>query len=117
MTTIKDIAEAFSGHRFADAVPHLAPDARWVLVGQTTIEGGDAIVAACENTAGELAGITTTFTRFVSVADAGGAVVDAVGRYVDEAGSTSVVSSCDIYEFDGETLVTITSYAVELPEG
>ncbi len=43
--------------------------------------------------------------------------VDAVARYVDEAGSTSVVSSCDIYEFDGDALVTITSYAVELPEG
>jgi hypothetical protein len=46
----KDIAEAFSGHRFAEAVVHPAADARWVLVGQTTIEGRDAIVAACENT-------------------------------------------------------------------
>jgi hypothetical protein len=117
MTTTKDIAEAFSGHRFADAVPHLAADARWVLVGQTTIEGRDAIVAACENTAGELAATTTTFTRFLSVSEAGVVAVDAVARYVDEAGSTSVVSSCDIYEFDGDALVTITSYAVELPEG
>jgi limonene-1,2-epoxide hydrolase len=117
VTTIKDIAEAFSGHRFAEAVPHLAADARWVLVGQATIEGRDAIVAACENTAAELAATTITFTRFLSAADAGVVAVDAVGRYVDEAGRTSVVSSCDIYEFDRDTLVAITSYAVELPEG
>ena len=117
MTTIKDIAEAFSGHRFAEAVPHLAADARWVLVGQATIEGRDAIVAACENTAGELAGTTTTFTRFVSVADESVVAVDAVAHYVDAAGEPSIVSSCDIYEFDRDSLMAITSYAVELPEG
>lgn len=116
MTTIEDIAEAFSGHRFADAAAHLAVDARWVLVGETTIEGRDAIVAACENTAAELAGTTTTFTRFLSVADAHTVAVDAVARYVDAKGRTSVVSSCDIYEFDRDMLVAITSYAVELSE-
>jgi hypothetical protein len=42
--------------------------------------------------------------------------VDAVARYVDAAGETSVVSSCDIYEFDRDRLMAITSYAVELPE-
>lgn len=116
MTTITDIAEAFSAHRFTDAVPHLAADARWVLVGQSTLEGCDAIVAACENTAAELAGTTTTFTRFLTVAGADAVVVDAVARYVDASGQAAVVSSCDIYEFAGEALTTITSYAVELNE-
>ena len=33
-----------------------------------------------------------------------------------DPGSTSVVSSADIYEFDGDGLISmITSYAVELP--
>lgn len=116
MTTITAIAEAFSGHRFTDAVPHLAPDARWVLPGSATLEGRDAIVAACENTAAELVGTTTTFTRFVTVPGPSAVAVDVVARYVDADGRTSVVSSCDIYEFTGETLTTITSYAVELPQ-
>lgn len=116
MTTITDIAQAFSSHRFTDAVPHLAADARWVLVGQSTLEGRDAIVAACENTAAELAGTTTTFTRFLTVAGSDAVVVDAVARYVDAAGEASTVSSCDIYEFTGDVLTTITSYAVELTE-
>ncbi len=114
--TPSQTAEAFSGHRFAEAFPHLAPEARWVLVGQATLEGRDAIVAACENTTAELAGTTTEFTRFVTVAGADAVAVDVVARYVDAAGHASIVSSCDIYEFDHDTLTTITSYAVELPQ-
>ena len=114
MSTIRDIAEAFSAHRFEEAFGHLADDARWVLVGQGTVEGRDAIVAACRSTAGELAGSTTAFDRFLVVAGENVVAVDAVARYRDAAGGTSVVSSCDIYEFDGDALRTITSYAVEL---
>lgn len=108
------VAEAFSGHRFADAYDHLAPDLEWVLVGASTIRGKDAALEACEETLAALANATTEFTRFVSVADQDGAVVDAVGRYLDEDGSTSVVSSCDIYEFAGDLVVRITSYTLEL---
>jgi SnoaL-like domain len=113
--TITETAEAFSGHRFAEAYPQLSPDARWVLPGQAALEGRDAIVAACENTATELAGATTEFTRFRTVSGPDAVAVDVVARYTDAAGHTSVVSSCDIYEFDGDTVVMITSYAVELP--
>jgi uncharacterized protein (TIGR02246 family) len=115
--TPTDIAEAFSAHRFEQALGHLAPDARWVLVGQVTRQGRDAIAAACRSTATELAGTTTAFTRFLTVAGPDAVVVDAVARYVDPAGATSVVSSCDIYEFTGGALTTITSYAVELGDG
>jgi hypothetical protein len=38
----REIAKAFSGHRFADAYPHLAQNVRWVLVGAevATVRGG-----------------------------------------------------------------------------
>ena len=36
--TIDAIAEAFSGHRFADAYPFLADDVRWELVGGPTLD-------------------------------------------------------------------------------
>jgi hypothetical protein len=66
---------------------------RWVLPGEAPIEGRDAVVAASDRVA----------------------AVDAVGRYLSSDGSLSVVSSADIYEFDGAGLLTtITSYAVEL---
>ena len=112
------VAEAFSGHRFAETYDAMSPDVRWVVPGQDSIDGKDAVVAACEAAAGEMAQLaSTTFTRFVSGAGDGVAVVDAVGRYLDRDGATSVVSSADVYEFDGAgLLVRITSYAVDLDD-
>jgi len=110
------IAEAFSGHRFPETFDHLAADVRWVLPGQASIEGRAGVIAACGSSAAEMAQLASTeFSRFVSVGGDRVAAVDAVGRYVSADGNVSVVSSADIYEFDGDGLVTtITSYAVEL---
>ena len=110
------IAEAFSGHRFTETYDHLAADVRWVLPGQLTIEGRDDVVAACGSSAAEMAQLVSTeFSRFVSVGGDRVAAVDAIGRYVDREGNVSVVSSADVYEFDGDGRVTsITSYTVEL---
>ena|SRR5688500_2812027 len=112
----REIAEAFSGHRFAEAFEHLHDDVRWVVPGHDPLVGRAAVVAACEETSAHLEGLARTeFTRFVVVADDRVAAVDAIGRYVSHDGTTSVVSSADVYELDAEGLVTtITSYAVEL---
>ena len=112
----RQVAEAFSGHRFTEAYDRLHDDVRWVVPGHDPIVGRSAVVAACEETSAHLAGLARTeFTRFVVVADDRVAAVDAIGRYVSHDGSTSVVSSADVYELDADGLVTtITSYAVEL---
>jgi ketosteroid isomerase-like protein len=110
----RTVAEAFSGHRFSEAYDHLAPDISWLFPGESPLEGKDAVVAACESTLAELASTDTEFTRFVSVADDQTAVVDAIGRYVEPDGATSVVSSCDIYEFRDDQIAQITSYTVEV---
>ena len=117
MTNTAAIAEAFSRHRFAETFPHLADDVRWVAVGQATMQGRTAVVDACEAATAEMADLTVEFTRFVSIAGPDAAAVDVVARYVDPDGEVSVVSSCDIYEFRDGELVTITSYAVDLPTG
>lgn len=114
----RQVAEAFSGHRFAEVYEHLAEDVRWVVPGRPAIEGRSEVVATCEASAAGMAQLAgTEFTRFVSVADERTAAVDAVGRYTGTDGGVSVVSSADVYEFDGDgRLTTITSYAVELQD-
>jgi ketosteroid isomerase-like protein len=114
MSTTREVAEAFSGHRFAEAHPQLAEDVRWVLVGGGVLSGREAVREACESTLSELEGATTEFVRFLTV-DGGEAVaVDAIGRYTAADGTVSLVSSCDLYEFREDVVVTITSYTVEL---
>ncbi len=114
MTSPQQIAEAFSGHRFDEAYDHLAADVGWVLVGGATLAGRDEVVAACEQTAAALAGATTEFLRFRTVVGTDAVAVDAIARYVDGDGTASLVSSCDIYEFESDVVTTITSYTVEL---
>ena len=38
------IAQAFSGHRFAEAYPHLADDVHWILVGGPMITGKQVVI-------------------------------------------------------------------------
>jgi len=108
-----EIARAFSGHRFEETFDRLAAEVTWRLVGATTLDGREAVVAACRDTAELLAGTTTSWPRFVSAGSDDVVAVDVIARY-ENAEGTSVVSSCDIYEFDGATIRAITSYTVEI---
>ena len=114
MTTPRRIAEAFSGHRFADAYPALADDVRWELVGGETLVGRQAVIDACEGTLAALGSGSTEFLRFVVVAEGDRVVVDTVARYTGEDGGSGAVSSCDLYEFTDDRLTAIRSYGVEL---
>ena len=114
--TIDAIAEAFSGHRFADAYPFLADGVRWELVGGPTLIGPDEVRAACDATLRELEGTETEFRRFRTIVGRDSVVVDAVGVYRDPDGSDSTVASCDIFDFSDGRIVAITSYTVELPD-
>ncbi len=114
MSTPRQIAEAFSGHRFHDTYPALSPDVRWTCVGEVVLTGRQAVGGACEATLAGLATGTAEFQRFLVIADGDTVAVDAVGRYTDADGGISRVSPCDIYEFRDGQIARITSYTVEL---
>lgn len=113
------IARAFSGHEFEGVLPFIAADAVWTLTGGDPITGADAIAVACRDSAGYLAGVSTRFDRFrviVSAESAGAqsVVVDSLAEYTEQDGTSSVVASCDIYDFEGGQVTAITSYTTEL---
>ena len=115
------VARAFSEHRFDDALDHLAADVKWTIVGGMILEGADAVRRTCRDTLESLRGARVEFDRRVTAAgrDVDGAAgrevvaVDTLVRYVRPDGLTAV-ASCTIYEFEGEKITTITSYAVEV---
>jgi ketosteroid isomerase-like protein len=118
MTTHRELAEAFSNHRFAETYDHFAPDIRWVSADGGAPEVGPAAVRlACEQGSDMLAQATMERLRFV-VADGGDVVaVDTLTRYTNATGGATVVASCDVYEFTDDRIATITSYAVEQSDG
>ena len=111
------VGRAFSEHRFEEALPFLAKDVRWTIVGYMVLEGADAVRRTCGETLASLDGITTAYDRCVVAAGADAVAVDTFVRYIRPDGMTAV-ASCDIYEYAGDEITAITSYAVEVdPDG
>ncbi|HEY0640202.1 MAG TPA: nuclear transport factor 2 family protein [Pseudonocardiaceae bacterium] len=106
------MAEAFSRHRFTEVYPVLADDVVWTVMGERVMVGREAVIAACEESAAYLAGVTTEFGRFLVVDGGNAVVVDTRATYTDAEDAVFRVSSCDVYEFVGRRLVAITSYTV-----
>ena len=92
---------------------HLAKDVRWTVVGYMVVEGADAVRQTCHETLESLEDTTTNYDRCVMAVDDGVVAVDTLARYAGPNGVTTV-ASCDIYEFKGEEITAITSYAVEI---
>jgi DNA-binding IclR family transcriptional regulator len=114
MATIQEVAEAFSRHRFSEVYPFLHPDVTWTLVGAAKLQGHQQVVQACENALAELSRTTQQFLRFKTIANADAVAVHAVTRYVDARWNSSIVSSCDLYDFSRGHLTAITSYTAEV---
>ena len=102
------VGRAFSEHRFDEALPHIAKDVRWTVVGYMVLEGADAVHQTCRETVGSLEDTTTTYDRCVIAVDDRVVAVDTLARYAGPNGTTAV-ASCDIYESSGEEITAITS--------
>jgi ketosteroid isomerase-like protein len=113
-TTITDIANSFSRHRFDETYGFMLDDIEWTQVGGMHTRGKEAVVDVCEGSAKYLAQVRTTFHRFMVIEAASCVVIDARAEYVDDEGGSTSVASCDIYDFTDGKLAAITSYAVEL---
>ena len=113
--TTEKIARAFSSHRFELALPHLADDVIWTVVGADPLVGLKQVKKAIERTGKYLADVTTEFQRFRTVVGEESVVVDSLARYTDAGGDVSIVASCDIYDFADGRVTEIVSYTVELP--
>jgi ketosteroid isomerase-like protein len=114
MPSNSDVAEAFSRHRFDETYPHMLDDIEWTLVGGAPLSGKADVIAACEESAEELASARTTFEKFRVVLAAECVVIESQAEYIDAEGESSRVRSCDLYDFIDGKLSGITSYNIEL---
>lgn len=110
----ESVARAFSSHAFTGTYSKFAPDIRWNVVGGDQLQGREQVVRHCEASAQYLANAVTTFHKFRVIAAGDFVVVDSIATYAEPEQQYSHVASCDIYQFDGELLLEITSYNVEL---
>lgn len=112
--TLEQTAHAFSGHHFDDAVPYLAEDATWTIVGAEALTGKQAIVAMCVATTAHLSNVSTNFAQFKTISAEDCVVIDSVAEYTDPDGKKSIVASCDLFGFRAGQITQIRSYNIEL---
>jgi hypothetical protein len=108
-----EVARAFAQHRFDEALPHLASDVSWTILGYMVLEGADAVARTCRDTAGSLQDTSAVWERCRTVSENDTVVVDVLGRYTAADGVTAV-ASCHICEFAGSSITSITSYGIEV---
>lgn len=107
------IAEAFSTGQFAKTYTHLAAQAEWIVVGEDTYSGKEAVIRQCEQTAGYFASVATAFKIINVISNGDHVAISGTAEFIRNGKRVSFVSACDMYEFDGMNRVTrITSYCI-----
>jgi hypothetical protein len=81
------VGRAVSEHRFDEALPHIAKDVRWTVVGYMVLEGADAVRQTCRETLASLEDTTTTYDRCVIAVDDRVVAVDTLARYAGPNGT------------------------------
>jgi len=112
--TPKQIAGAFSSHKFESAFPYLAQDIKWNVVGGEQLDGKDGVVKACDDLANHLKDVATSFGNFRTIVGENSVVIDSLAGYTDKDKDVSVVASCDIYTFADGKVTEVTSYNIEI---
>ena len=105
-----EVARAFAQHRFDQAIPHLAHDVRWTILGYLVLEGADAVARTCRDTAGSLAGTTAEWERCRTVAEGDTVVVEARGDNVTKAGLRYDNQYCMVWRIENGKIKLIKEY-------
>jgi hypothetical protein len=113
-TDIQKIASSFSKHSFAETFQYLSDSFTWNIVGGKILTGKEAVMQECMNSSEYLSQVTVRFSRFNVLISNDTVIVESEAEYIDADHAKSVVASCDIYVFENEKLIRITSYNVEI---
>jgi ketosteroid isomerase-like protein len=112
MPTNKEISEAFSNGEFQSVYNHLSEDVEWNIIGDKILKGKAAVIECCDQTAAYFSSVTTKFAMNNSIIDGNRIAIDGTAHFINKDKKSTQVSSCDIYRFENEKLLTITSYCI-----
>ncbi|MDZ4711810.1 MAG: nuclear transport factor 2 family protein [bacterium] len=111
-TSLKNIAELFSGGKFEQTYPFLADDIQWNIIGEDMLTGKQSVVEFCDRTALYFSEVTNIFSTYNVIVDGDRVAINGKAEFTNKEGKTTVVSSCDVYVFDDGKVKEITSYCI-----
>lgn len=109
---IKQISEEFSNGNFKFAYHFLADDITWNIVGDKILQGKESVIEFCNTTAQYFSGVTTRFSMHNAIVDGDCVAIDGTAEFINQEGNSTHISSCDVYRFKNDQLLSITSYCI-----
>jgi SnoaL-like domain len=111
--TKRDIAFAFSSGNFEQAAPHLTNDVEWVVIGEATFSGKQAVVEQGEKIAAYFKSVETDFKTTQVLETQNEVIITGTAEFFRDGNSINFTSACDVYEFDDNSkLAKIASYCI-----
>lgn len=109
--TNKEISEQFSAGNLSACYDYLADNVEWKIVGNETSKGTENVMASCNKMLVEMQG--ATFKNTNTISENSSIVIEGVCSYKGPGGKSGEVAYCDVFSFDGDKILSITSYCVE----
>ncbi len=110
----KELAAAFSDGKFSAVYDYLAEDVTWIVVAERETTGKAAVIAECEKIAIYFASVTTDFQTHFVIEEGNRVVVSGTGAFLRNGKRFSLISACEVYEFNqAGQIVKIKSFCIE----
>lgn len=109
----KQICEEFSMGNFEFSFMFLSEDIKWNIVGDKYLNGKDSVIDFCNKTAEYFNRCKAEFSTKNIIIDQDFVVIEGTAVFTDREKKSTHISSCDIYRFNDDMLVEITSYCIE----
>ncbi len=112
MLSKKEICEAFSTGNFESTFNYLDENISWNIIGTQILTGKEKIIEFCIQTSNYFKETKTTFTLKNIILDKKMCSIDGTAEFINCENRSTFINSCDIYKFENEKLIEITSYCL-----
>jgi c-di-GMP-related signal transduction protein len=108
---IIELSSKFSEGNFAFCYDYFDNNIQWKIIGNKTLQGKEAVINFCEKMLQEMA--NTTFKNSNMVIENNTIVVEGNCKFFNEDNTEGEVSYCDVFKFENDKILKITSYCIE----
>lgn len=108
------ITETFSIGEFEQAFDYLDENIVWNILGETEIQGKEAVISYCKQVKEYFNSVTTKFEIQDTINHYKKVIVMGTAEFIRENQVVSTISACDVYEFNRQhKIIKITSYCIK----
>ena len=111
---IKQISDTFSKGDLKSVYLYFDDKIQWNIIGSPAISGRENVIAHCNKMLAEMASSSMNNTHHVVTDNT--VVVQGFCSFTNQDNTPGKVEYCDIFRFNNEKLVEITSYIIEVVE-